>query len=393
MDKILSDWLEANVDKPTEAFRGLPNEAYTSDAFFREERKHIFLGGWVYAISKSEIPEPGDCTPVEVAGQPLIVVHRRDGMIRCFMNVCPHRGSRLLNEGASKLRQITCPYHAWSFELSGALRGRPHYYGPEKHDKDGASSPDCSLFEVRSGQWQDWIFVNIDGNAPPLEDWFDSVREHFAPHDFSSFRLGTILTFEFQANWKLAVENYTDNYHVFSIHPDLHDLMDKHERYAMETDRTSLLSGYVLTRAGRGEGLPDYPGYAETPRKARFSMTFPTFGCAVYPSSMAIAIFKPLAVDRTEMRMLFYYAGDAATSDEMAPYRKLNEDTWTELNAEDEGICQMIQQGREAAAYDGGRFSPYWDRGTVHYAKLIAAGMQRRYGDMLRKDGGADAAA
>ncbi len=379
----LDTWQSRNAGVDLGSARGLPNHTYTSTDFFEKERKSAFRNSWIYAISLSEIPKPGDIAPVDVAGEPLIMVRGKDGSVLAFMNVCPHRGSRLVNEAAKKQRHITCPYHAWSFNIDGSLRQRPHFHGPEKHDRGDDPEYHCSLFKVRCGVWHDWVFVNLSGDAPSIEDWFAPSTEYMAMHDFAAFRLGAIKSFYFDANWKLAVENYCDNYHVFSIHPDLNDLMDKHERYAMEPDRTALKSTYVLSRAGRGEGLPDFPGFSENPRKARFTVTFPTFGCAVYPSSMAIAIFKPLAVNRTEMRMLFYYVSDAAETDEHAEFRTLNEDTWTALNGEDEGICQMLQRGREASAYDGGRFASYWDKGTVHFANLLATTMNGRIQDYI----------
>jgi len=379
--------LDTSLDQDTQTrfsdLRGLSNDAYTSPDFFERERKSVFRNSWVYAISLSEIPKPGDIALVDVAGEPLIMVRGKDGAVLAFMNVCPHRGSRLVNEAAKKQRHITCPYHAWSFNMDGSLRQRPHYHGPEKHDKGDDPANQCSLFQVRCGVWNDWVFVNLSGDAPSIEDWFAPSTEYMSKHNFSAFRLGAIKSFQFDSNWKLAVENYCDNYHVFSIHPDLDDLMDKHERYAMEPDRTTLKSTYILSRAGRGVGLPDFPGFSENPRKARFSVTFPTFGCAVYPSSMAIAVFRPLSVNRTELHMLFYYVSDAAQANEHAESRTLNEDTWTALNAEDEGICKMLQQGREASAYDGGRFAPYWDKGTAHFTSLFEAAMNGQINDFI----------
>ena len=95
------------------------------------------------------------------------------------------------------------------------------------------------------------MFVSLDGKAPPLADWVAPAQHHVGPHDFSAFRLSNIMRFEFAANWKLAVENYTDTYHVFSIHPDLHDLMTKRDRFAM--NNVVLGSQRVGQRMGAAE--------------------------------------------------------------------------------------------------------------------------------------------
>ena len=371
------------LGEPVAAARGLPNEAYTSPDYFEIEQKLLFGASWTFAIAASEIPDPGDITPVTVAGQPLILVRGKNRQVRAFANVCPHRGSELVEGPRKGAHRVTCPYHAWCFGLDGKLQNRPHFFGPEKHDQ-ASQDTDCGLFEVRCAAWQDWIFVNLDGTAPPLADWVAPIEAHVAGFDFSAFRLSRIMTFEFECNWKLAVENYTDNYHVFRVHPALDQLQTSADRFGMTPEGMCLLNVYHMTREDRGADLPVYPGLEGHDRKASFGLMFPSFGFAFYPSSIAMAVFVPLAVDRTQMRMLFYYVGEAAGSEQHAAARELNETTWAELNEEDEGICRKLQRGRAASAYDGGRFSPYWDKGTIHFARLAVAAMTGRLNDPKR---------
>ena len=131
---LVSDRVLARLDGPPEKVRGLPNETFTSQAFFELEQQTLFTRCWSFAGIASELPEVGDVRPVEVAGQPLLLIRGADGEIRVFQNVCPHRGAKLLDEPANLAKGITCVYHAWSYGLDGQLRARPHFNGPSRHD-------------------------------------------------------------------------------------------------------------------------------------------------------------------------------------------------------------------------------------------------------------------
>ena len=115
---------------------------------------------------------------------------------------------------------LTCPYHAWSFDLDGSLKGRPHYHGPDRHDQGNGASPfgyAVCLFEVRSAVWHDWVFVNLDGAAQDFDAYRQPLSAHFDGWDLSQFRYAHHEKFKLRCNWKLAVENFCDTYHVFKI--------------------------------------------------------------------------------------------------------------------------------------------------------------------------------
>ena len=373
-----SDQLLARMEGPIEQARGLPNEAFTSDAFFQLERQSLFRNTWVFAAPASEVPEPGDMKPVEVAGQPLILVRGNDCEVRVFHNVCPHRGARVLIEAGSG-PALTCPYHAWSYELDGSLKGRPHYHGPGNHDRsdDGADRP-C-LFSVRSQIWYDWVFVNLSGQAIAFEEYMAAFVDQFEGRELSGFKRAHHARFEFDSNWKLIVENYCDFYHVFKVHPALHEIMTPEQRRAMQPQGAHLFNGYSFSKSGRGlavdEEGPSLPTVEGLPANLEDSMVygnmFPNVAINVYPSNLQFVLFEPLAPDRTVMHMWFYFVGDAATSEHCRKARDILYEEWASLNDEDEGVCRRLQQGRACDAYDGGRLAPYWDIGTLHFHRQV----------------------
>ena len=386
---VVSDEIIARMTPDLTQARGLPNEAFTSEEFLHLELKHLFSRTWVFAGVKSDVPKPGDVKPIEVAGRSLFMTTDRDGQTRVFHNVCPHRGARLVVEQTKQARTLTCPYHAWSFSLSGELQGRPHFHGPDNHDRNSAS--DVCLFEVRSAAWNDWIFVNLDGQASDFETYLGPAIQRYQDWHLGSFRVGHYQPYRFHCNWKLAIENFFDNYHVFKVHPALIEMQNDYDNRGMTIDGHHMFN--YPTMAGEGRGLavdpggaklPDVPGLSpEIKRQMRYCTLFPNAAMTLFPSNVQFLMFEPVTVDETVMHMWFYFVEDAADSDQHVEGREALLADWETLNAEDIGICQRLQQGRACDAYDGGRFSPYWDNGTVHFHHQIAQAL-RGIGDFAR---------
>ena len=379
--RAVSDTVLAGLDQETTHARGLPNEAFTTQTFLDLENEQLFPCTWVFAGPASDVPNRGDVKPVQVAGRPLFLVRSAADEIRVFHNVCPHRGARLVIEPLKGAQVLTCPYHAWSYDLGGDLNGRPHYHGPDKHDRadNGATGQVC-LFEARSARWHDWIFVNLDAQAPPFEHYLGPAMTRYEAWNFAAFRKGAYAAFDFGSNWKLAVENFCDNYHVFKVHPSLHDMQVGADRFAMEPEGRHMFAYYTMAGEGRGLTMdaqgPTLPVAPELPcellRNSPFCNLFPNSTMAIFPSNVEFFTFEPVSPEHCIMHVWFYFVGDAARDEEHREARERVVAEWTQLNVEDAGICHRMQQGRGCDAYDGGRLSPYWDTGTVHFHRQIA---------------------
>ena len=153
---MLSNKNFGQLEQITGQTRGLPNAAFTTDEFLNLENQRLFAGSWILAGIASEIPNRGDVQPVDVGGRSLILTRDNNAEIRVFQNVCPHRGARLVDDRVDGTNALICPYHSWTFELDGRLQGRPHYFGPGKHDRGDTSNDPICLFEVCSHIWCDW---------------------------------------------------------------------------------------------------------------------------------------------------------------------------------------------------------------------------------------------
>ena len=220
LHSILGDEALAAFDAPGAVARGLPAAAYTSDAIFALENERIFAESWVFAGLAHELARPGDAVPVTVAGKPVLLVRDDDHEVRAFHNVCRHRCLKLVEEPGNVGPAIQCPYHSWTYKLNGALHIAPYFGG---HDPravpDGFDPAQHGLVPVRAATWHDWIFVNLNGAAPPLEDVVAPLQRHFDGLDLSRMRhVVTVDLGEIAANWKLLMENFIEPYHVPFVH-------------------------------------------------------------------------------------------------------------------------------------------------------------------------------
>jgi len=382
----VSDAVIAGMEAETGDARGLPNAAFTDRAFLELERRHLFARTWVFAGPLSDVAAPGSVKCVEVAGRQLFMATDRQGSTRVFFNVCPHRGVRLVIEDQERAATLTCPYHSWTFGLEGDLRARPHYHAPLEHDKAGSKAQRDCLVEVRSAVWHDWVFVNIDGKAAAFDDYMAPATRAYEDWNLGAHRLAHYQPFDFHANWKLVVENFCDTYHVFMVHPGLDEAQTPKDRFAMRPDGVHMFNHIVIGAAGGGltpekvRRLPDLTGVTEAQKAVSpFCNLFPNVTMALFRSSVMFFSYEPVDVDRTIMHVWFYIAPEAAESETYAAGREELYANWANLNDEDAGICRRLQEGRSCDGYDGGRFAPYWDAGTLHFHRQVA--------DALRGEG------
>ena len=220
LQSILGSEALAAFEAPGPVARGLPGAAYTSEAFFALENERIFSASWVFAGFAHELAHAGDVMPVTVAGRPVLLVRDAEHRIRAFHNACRHRCLKLVDTPGNTGRTIRCPYHAWTYGLDGALHVTPYFGGPEPRAVPaGFDRTEHGLVPIRSGTWHDWIFINLHGAAPPLEDFIAPLRRRLEGVDLTRMHhLATIDFGEVGANWKLLLENFIEPYHVQFVH-------------------------------------------------------------------------------------------------------------------------------------------------------------------------------
>ena len=204
--------LRANVAVPFDQAHAMPKSVYTSPEFLALEQQHIFGAEWLCAGRAEALPEPGDYLTMQIAGEPVIVLRDRDGQIRAMSNVCRHRMSTLL-QGRGSVRAIVCPYHAWTYNLDGSLRGAPAMTLNHDFCKEQIGLP-----QVRCSVWQGWIMVSLNPDAPDPAAQLADVDALVGYLDMSSYRETFRETFRWATNWKVLAENFMESYHLPVCH-------------------------------------------------------------------------------------------------------------------------------------------------------------------------------
>ncbi len=371
--------LATRLNRPTRHGSTLPNEAYTDPQYHLLEQDRVFRRTWVFADFAHKLPAPGDIRPVEIAGQPIVLVRDTRSRLHAFHNVCRHRGAKLITQPQSQCRQVTCPNHAWSYDLEGKLLARPHFYGGDKHDVVHPKASSINLIEIRCETWYDWIFVNFDNRAPALSTHIEPIVSQLQGYDFTTLNFAQTLAFEVNANWKLAIENFIEPYHVFSCHPWLNQFVSMAERNPPTYDNHVLRCGYEFkkTDPARGQGLPYFPDLTEQKKRSgTWYVLFPNFAFEIFPDQVAVFIATPVGIDRCKETIALYFLGEGASADRYEAARNHVIQNWHDLNHEDIQIIERMQAGRYSDGFDGGVLSPYWDPVLQHFARLVFNAMQ-----------------
>ncbi len=352
---------------------GLPRECYTSEAWLELEKQRLFANTWMLAGFCHDIPNPGDAIPTDSLGIPLIILRNISGDIKVFHNVCRHRGATLIDKRCKGLKSITCPYHAWTYELDGQVKRRPFFYGANEHDFP--AKPDApGLVSVRHAVWNDLVFVNLSGQAVEFEQHFEPFSSRTSMYDFASLRHAKTLEFDVKGNWKLIHENFLDPYHVPVIHPRLQKFVPLRARSGTKRDG-ALFYGFTqfpTPEDGRGIGLPYYPGLNEYEKHtASYFHLFPTTCIQLWPDQLGVFELFPLSPSRTIERIHIFFVGEGATDPSYEARRQLVYDMWDELNKEDFTIVESMQYSRRSPGFDGGTLSARWDLPAHEFAKLV----------------------
>jgi len=370
------------VTQPVSRARGLPNEFYTDPEVFEAEKKQVFFRNWAALGFVSDVPNPGDAKPMTFLGQPLVMVRGHDGTLRVFQNICRHRGMILVQEEGPIQRVIRCPYHSWSYELDGRLRTTPHVGGPGTNRHDSIDRENLGLFEVRSHIWLGFVFINIDGNAPAFEDYAAEAIERYKDFDRPIHKCGDEGTFtmEVSSNWKLAIENGAESYHLPWIHPGLNSYSRLEDHYHIEADGPFCGQGVTIYNPSLSEDGRSFPSFADQNPKwqgaAEYPMFFPNIMIGVQNDHLWGFIVEPISHDRSREHVQIFYTDESVAGDEFADMRKKNAEMWAEVFAEDIFVVEGMQKGRHASHFDGGKFSPVMDNPTHDFHVWVAEQMQ-----------------
>ena len=359
------------TERPVEAARCLPAEAYTTERFLDIERRTLFANRWVCIGLVDDVPEPGDATPLEIAGKSVIMTRDATGAVHVFHNYCRHRGLKILTEAVRGRSRFTCPYHAWTYALDGRLVRAPHFGGPGRH----GAGPVDGLARVRSAVWRRLVFVNLSGDAPEFADYIAPLERRWASYGLRTLRHAESRACDIRSNWKLAVENFIDYYHLPYVHKGLNRYSAMEDHYPIREDDLFFGQGnarYVPSDEATGR-LPSFPGLSGAERSVTEAIClFPNLLVTLFSDNLRIILVEPDGAGRCRERIEVFVVGDEAMAPELIPVRRALVERFQSFNVEDIAIIEGLQDAFATTAFDGGRLSPAFDANIHHFHRLIA---------------------
>jgi choline monooxygenase len=371
-DAIL-DTLDA-VQLPIEHARGLSNAHYIDPDVFNEEKRAVLMSSWAGLGVASDVPEIGDAKPLEFLGIPLLLIRDRSGQVRVFQNICRHRGMILVSEPKKIEGAIRCPYHSWCYATDGKLISTPHVGGPGQNTHEAIDKTTLGLAEVRSHIWFDTVFINIDGKAAPFEDVHADLIARWSAFDQPMYHGGadSRFTLEVKTNWKLAVENYCESYHLPWVHPGLNSYSRLEDHYNINERGKFSGQGTLVYRQLKGDAGQVFPDFANLTENwitgGEYLTVYPNVLLGVQRDHIFVIVLEPQSHAQTREHVHLYYA-TPKTDDAL---RAKNSVQWREVFEEDIFVVEGMHKGRHAPDFDGGRFSPAMDGPTHCFHDWVA---------------------
>lgn len=373
----------STVLQPVGSATGLPNAHYVDDATFAVERDRLLFSNWAGLTFAKNVPQPGDAVPVEFLGLPLVVLRDETGRVRVYQNTCRHRGMILVPEPTNVGRRLRCPYHSWCYSLEGRLVSTPHVGGPGTHDHPEVKRDGLGLIEISSHVWHDVVFVNVSGDAPLFEEYAADAIARWPEFETAGFVSGGVesgFAFDVRCNWKLAVENFCESYHLPFVHPGLNAYSRLEDHYNIEAEGSHSGQGTRVYRpllSEEGRRFPDFPGLgAKWTTAGEYIALYPNVLLGVHRDHAFAIVLEPVAKDRTIEHVELYYSDRAVTGPDWAALRAANASMWHKVFEEDLSVVEGMQKGRMGLFFDGGRFSPAMDGPTHLFHRWVATRMQ-----------------
>lgn len=324
----------------------IPGTWYTDPAIYELEKEKIFYRSWQYVGHISQFANPGDYVTQTIADQSIYVVRGKDGELRGFYNVCQHRAHELLKGRGNVRGVITCPYHAWAYDLEGNLR-----VVRKAEDLAEFEKSDFTLPRVRVEQFLDFIFVNLDDEAEPLAVQAAGLAEDIRrriPYidDLIPMGASNFGADEMQAGWKVVVDNYVECYHCGPAHHAFADMISM-DTYEVETHGiwSSQYGPDIKSENSAYKIDPDY-GLNHT----SFWYLWPniTFNALPGTNELSVAVVYPSGPESSRF-VGQVFSADGKIDQDRADYIA------DVLTPEDVSLCESVQRGLKSKGYTQGR--------------------------------------
>jgi phenylpropionate dioxygenase-like ring-hydroxylating dioxygenase large terminal subunit len=346
----------------------LPADAYLSPELHRIEVEQIFRKEWLCVGRVEQIPNPGAYLTTEILGEPMVIVRGADGALRALSTICRHRFMPVVT-GQGQADRFICPYHAWTYDTTGALIAAPYMQGSKRFEQARFGLP-----SYRIETWHGFIFVNLDDNAAPLAPRMRSLEAAIARYRVESQRQVLPYDAEWRGNWKLSAENSMEYYHHIGLHrntvgvqlpgtetyvcPPPADLSFTHQRSRLGPRYRTGTGGaptHSMNPAGRLDLFT-----TEDLETGYMVYLFPAFTMAMRPNGNNWLSFRPLGPERTLVLGGYMVSPELAETPDIVESRR---ELIAKVNEEDSLATSELAKVMRSAKAGRGPLGPF--EGTI----------------------------
>ena len=366
MEASLKDILDSyNAAAPLAEAYTIPAAWYTDKRVADLELQNVFAQNWQAVGRLSQLEKQGQYVTATVANEPIVVVRGRDGKLRAFYNVCRHHAMTVMNEPCGHAEHMRCPYHGWTYNLEGELRGMTEFDGVKNFER-----ADNGLVPVLVETWENFVFVNLDPQAAPLREFLGKLVGLAKPLGFGDLKFVERRSYIQNCNWKVYVDNFLDGgYHVPHMHKGLNSVLD-YTNYTIENvDRCCVQSSPVAVNTKSEASAAN----TRKGDRAFYFWQYPNFMLNWYEGYLDTNLVLPMGPNRCEVIFDFYF-GDV--SEDTMPYIRESMSVSELVQQEDIAICDGVQRGLSSRAYQAGRLSVRREAGEHLFHRLLAADLR-----------------
>ncbi|GAA2728809.1 aromatic ring-hydroxylating dioxygenase subunit alpha [Streptomyces nogalater] len=348
----------------------LPPRAFASGELYELEREKVFGRSWLLVAHTDQLAAPGAYVALTVAGEPVVITRGDDGALHAMSPICRHRMMPVVEPGTGRTDRFTCPYHLWRYGLDGRLIGATFMRRNEAFDPAG-----CRLPQFAVEEWHGFVFVNLDPAAEALAPHLARIESDLVNYRLDDMVLAGEWAEEWHCNWKIAVENAHENYHVMGFHPET---LEPSTPGRSDTDLRDDTPWALRFRIPFTE--PQQPSLLSLTEDEKAHLydffVFPTGSLAAAGEAVIWLSMLPLSLDRTQVRggMLVPAArvkdlGEA----ERKEMRQGIESYSAMVNAEDRRGLEAVQRSVGSRFAARGHLSPKEPAVVSFYRNLARA--------------------
>ena len=365
--------LADNVSAPFEEAHAMPTSVYTSEEFLKRELSDVFSKDWFCVGRASALENAGDYLTLELANQPIIVLRDKDGTLKAMSNVCLHRMSTLL-EGQGNARAIVCPYHAWTYNLDGTLRG-----APAMTQNNGFCKSEYKLPQVRCEEWLGWAFVTLNPDAKPVAEELVKVEELVGDYDMTNYRQTFFETHVWDTNWKVLAENFMESYHLPVCHSGTIGGLSKLEEMICPPGEKAFNYHTILKDDSLKIAMahPNNTRLSGDRRRTTYLLAiYPSLLITLTPGYFWYLTLQPEDVGQVKIGfgggMSEDYANDPSAQENFEQLKTLLDD----VNVEDKDCTEKVYKGLSSRVAKPGHLS-HLERPNYDFAHYLNSRMQR----------------